>query len=157
MNESDKTRITLAVAFIVIYITIIFSLPNILDLNKIDGFNIHSFLILLIYVAFIFIGAVISILFFIYIFASAHGLAYEKDPKWILEDQKCNKIKKYTFDNALKLIHASLYIAPGMVLGALFSKYYTSIVGDLILKYRIFLLIFSILLLLIIFVGRDKK
>jgi len=158
MNDPDKSRITLAIAFMVTYSTIIFSLPNFLDISTIDGFNIRSFLIALVYAAFVFLGIVILMLFFIYILVSAHGLAYGNNLEWILNKQESEKIKKYTFNNAVRLIYMSLYMAPGMAIGVLFSRYNSSLVEMFILKYRIVLILVSIIFLfLLIFVRKDEN
>ncbi len=73
MNEDEKIRINLSMAFIATYLTLIFTIPKFITIDK--TLIVPS----LIYGVFVIGGIIISSLFFLYLVLSSLELSYKKE------------------------------------------------------------------------------
>ncbi len=131
-NQNDEqNRITLSIAFIVIYLTIMFGFfkdiikPPTIELNLFND---------IVFIFFLTFGSLIILSFFLYLTFTALDLDFKKKKTIMIEQdisrKKINKIRKFLFYAGVRLIFVS-FLFPFCYLVAIFTQKYNFIISIL--------------------------
>ncbi len=116
-KENKKNRITVSIAFMATYLTLIFGLL------KLANYDNNSLVSQIIYGMFIFHGAIIVFFLFLYLLFSALELNFHKKKKVFLDEdisnQKLNLLKEKFYNTGIDQIFVSfsypMYLVPAFL------------------------------------------
>lgn len=119
-NKTEQSRITLAIAFIATYLTLVFGLSEKIK----PSFNVSSIITDVIWYIFVVYGVIVALIFFLYLSFTALKLNFSKKKEikdWEITEERIEEIRKKLFNWGVGLIFFSFF-SPVFYLYSYFEK-----------------------------------